>query len=102
MLTGRKGKCPEPYTREEVFEERFAAVLKALTFDQEALVCVRRALLEGHRDEKRYHAEVVAKLQREHRHLQERLYRAGAYPVRSKHMGTPTNPTSRTVSGYSN
>jgi len=73
VLTGRKGKCPEPYTREEVFEEKSAAVLKALTFDQEALVCVRRILLEGHRDEKRYRADAVAELQREHRHLQERL-----------------------------
>ena len=73
--SGYKGKCPEPYTREEVFEEKFAAVLKALSFDQEAIVCVRRALREGHRDEKQYHAEAVAKLQREHRRLQERLER---------------------------
>jgi site-specific DNA recombinase len=28
--TGAKGKCPEPYTRQEVLEERFADILKGL------------------------------------------------------------------------
>jgi hypothetical protein len=28
-----KGKCPEPYTREEVLEERFAELLDRLRFD---------------------------------------------------------------------
>jgi site-specific DNA recombinase len=28
--TGYKGKCPEPYTREEVLEEQFAEILKGL------------------------------------------------------------------------
>ena len=32
-----KGKCPEPYTREEVLEERFAELLDRLRFDDEVL-----------------------------------------------------------------
>ncbi len=28
--TGFKGKCPEPYTREEVLEERFTGLLKGI------------------------------------------------------------------------
>ena len=35
-----KGKCPEPYTREEVLEERFAELLDRLRFDDEALAWV--------------------------------------------------------------
>ena len=30
-----KGKCPEPYTREELLEERFAELLDRLRFDDE-------------------------------------------------------------------
>ncbi len=30
--TGYKGKCPEPYTREEILEERFGQLLRGLIF----------------------------------------------------------------------
>ena len=30
--TGYKGKCPEPYTREEVLEKSFTAVLQGIPF----------------------------------------------------------------------
>jgi DNA invertase Pin-like site-specific DNA recombinase len=35
--TGFKGKCPEPYTREEVLEEKFTALLKCIAFSDETL-----------------------------------------------------------------
>src|SRR6185437_11876646 len=35
--TGAKGKCPEPYVREEILEENLAEVLRCLTFDDEVL-----------------------------------------------------------------
>ena len=71
--TGFKGKCPEPYTREEVLEERFTGLLKGIAFSDETLVWVRQALRESHRDERQFHDEAIAKLQREHRRLQDRI-----------------------------
>ena len=71
--TGFKGKCPEPYTREEVLEEKFTGLLKGIAFSEETLVWVRQALRESHRDERQFHDDAIAKLQREHRRLQDRI-----------------------------
>jgi len=71
--TGFKGKCPEPYTREEVLEERFTGLLKGIAFSDETLVWVRQALRESHRDERQFHDDAIAKLEREHLRLQDRI-----------------------------
>jgi site-specific DNA recombinase len=71
--TGYKGKCPEPYTREEVLEEKFTGVLKGISFSDEVLGWVRQAVRESHRDERQFHDDAIAKLQREHRRLQDRI-----------------------------
>jgi hypothetical protein len=44
-------KCPEPYTREEVLEERFGELLKGMAFDDEIMEWVSPALRESHQDE---------------------------------------------------
>jgi DNA invertase Pin-like site-specific DNA recombinase len=71
--TGYKGKCPEPYTREEVLEKRFTELLKGISFSQEVLTWVTQALRESHGDECKCHEEAIAKLQREHRRIQDRI-----------------------------
>ena len=71
--TGYKAKCPEPYVRQEVLEERFADLLKQLSFDDEVIEWVTRALRESHADEKRAHDEAIARLQAEHTKLQNRI-----------------------------
>jgi site-specific DNA recombinase len=71
--TGAKGKCPEPYTRQEVLEERFAGILKGLVFDDEVMRWVTRALRESHGDERRFHEEAIARLHTEYQRLQDRL-----------------------------
>ncbi len=71
--TGYKGRCPEPYVREEVLEERFGGLLKGLAFDAEILDWVREALRESHEDEKRHHEEAITRLQAEYRRLQARI-----------------------------
>jgi site-specific DNA recombinase len=73
--SGAKGKCLESYTREEVFGEKFAALLKGISCDQETVTLVRRTQLESHYDEKQLHADAAGKRQREHRRLQDRLER---------------------------
>jgi site-specific DNA recombinase len=71
--TGWKGRCPEPYTREEALEEQFTDLLRGLTFDQEVLDWVAEALRESHADERRYHDEAITRLQAEYQRLQGRL-----------------------------
>ena len=71
--TGFKGKCPEPYTREEILEEKFTQLLEGISFSEDTLDWIRQALQESHRDERQFHDEAIAKLQREHRRLQDRI-----------------------------
>ncbi len=71
--TGYKGKCDEPYTRQEVLEEKFGEVLRGLTFDKEILAWVTQALRESHVDEKKCHNEAIARLQAEYTRLQDRI-----------------------------
>ena len=71
--TGYKGKCPDPYTREEVLEKRFTELLKGISFSREVLAWVTRALRESHGDERKCHEEAITKLQREHRRIQDRI-----------------------------
>ena len=71
--SGYKGKCPEPYTREEVLEEQFAELLRRLKFDDEVLAWVKEALLQSHEDEKRCHDEAILRLQAEFTRLQNRI-----------------------------
>ncbi len=71
--THYKTDCNEPYVREEVLEEKFADILRMLRFDEEVLEWIRTALKEGHDDETRYHREIVDKLQKEYKRLEQRL-----------------------------
>jgi site-specific DNA recombinase len=71
--TGFKGKCPEPYTREEVLEECFADLLKGLVLDDEVTAWMTEALRQSHEDERRYHEEAMTRLQAEYTRLQDRI-----------------------------
>jgi site-specific DNA recombinase len=51
--TGYKGKCGEPYVREEVIAEKFTHVLGRLSFGEELLQWVSAALRESHADQRR-------------------------------------------------
>lgn len=71
--TGFRGKCPEPFVREEVLEAKFTEVLLRIAFDDEVTALVADALRESHQDQKRFHAEAVARLQAEQTKLQNRI-----------------------------
>ncbi len=71
--TGFKGKCGEPYVREEVLEEQFAQHLARLRIDQEVFDWIVRALRESCSDEKREHKDAIARLQAEWDRLQTRI-----------------------------
>ncbi len=71
--TGYRGRCPEPYTREEVLTAQFAELLQGLHLDDDVLAYVTKALRSSHQDAKRFHEEAIARLSAEHATLQNRL-----------------------------
>lgn len=71
--TGFKGKCPEPFVREEVLAGCFADILRGLVFDDEVLDLVREALRQSHRDVRAFHDEAIRRLQAEYTKVQSRL-----------------------------
>tara|TARA_R110002049_G_scaffold157662_2_gene322641 strand:+ start:200 stop:799 length:600 start_codon:yes stop_codon:yes gene_type:complete len=68
-----KGTCPEPNTREEVLEERFAELLDRLRFDDEVLEWVSLALRVSHGDEKQHHKDAIQRIQAEYDRLHKRI-----------------------------
>jgi len=71
--TGNKGKCQEPYVREEVLEAEFTKALKRLKFDADVLGWVKQALRQSHTDERQEHEQAIARLQAEQTKLQRRI-----------------------------
>jgi site-specific DNA recombinase len=72
--TGYRGKCDEPYVREEALERQFAELLGGMSFDDEVLDWIRAALRESHADEKREHEAAIARLKAEYDRLQNRIH----------------------------
>jgi site-specific DNA recombinase len=71
--TGFKGKCPEKYVREEVLEEQFTKLVRQIHFDPEVLAWAADAMQAGTEDAQREHEKAIARLEREHRRLQDRI-----------------------------
>ncbi|RUR13509.1 recombinase family protein [Legionella sp. km772] len=71
--TGHKGKCPEPYVREEVLEEKFSSIVKKLQFTPEALEWIKEALLQSNQDVRQFHDEAITRLQAEYQKLESRI-----------------------------
>lgn len=71
--TGYKGKCPEKYTREEVLEAKFGHVLQGISFSDDVVELVTRALRESHHDETTFREDAIAKLQAERKRVQSRI-----------------------------
>lgn len=71
--TGFKGKCGQPYVRQEVLAEKLAEVVKAVQIDEELVILVREALHKSHEDEKAYHDGQISSLQARYSQLQHRI-----------------------------
>jgi site-specific DNA recombinase len=71
--TGFKGKCAEPYVRQEILEGEFSGMLRKLALDQEVVEWISGALKESHVDERRHHDEAISRLKGDHQRLQKRL-----------------------------
>jgi site-specific DNA recombinase len=74
--TGFKGKCGQPYIREELLEEKLGELVRSIVIDDERLEWIKEALKASHVDEKAYHDEMIAKLMLQLKRLQEKLDQA--------------------------
>jgi site-specific DNA recombinase len=72
--TGFRGRCDEPYVREEVIEQQFTDLLGQLKFDDEVLEWVCEALDASHADERREHDDAMKRLRAEYDRLQNRIH----------------------------
>jgi site-specific DNA recombinase len=72
--TGYKGRCDEPYVREEVIAEKFSDVLGRLSFGDEVLQWVSAALRESHADQRKEHDAAITRLQAECERLHNRIH----------------------------
>ena len=71
--SGARGKCPEPYVRQETLEEAYSTMLRRISIDEEIVAWISKALRESHGDQKRFRDEAIAKLKQDHQRLQKRL-----------------------------
>ena len=74
--TGFKGKCPEPYIREEDLASKFADVVKAIHLDDETVTWIVAALKASQQDELAFHRQAVDDLNRELGKLRSRVSQA--------------------------
>ena len=71
--TGYKGKCPEPYVREEVLAAKYSELLKRLDVGEHGLELVATGLKSSQADQAREHNEALKRLQGEYDRIQGRL-----------------------------
>jgi DNA invertase Pin-like site-specific DNA recombinase len=71
--TGNRGKCPEPYTRQEVLSQQFAHLLQELVIPPEILEWLGDAVLTSDRTEQAARAETIKKLQARYEQIEGRV-----------------------------
>ena len=71
--SGFKGKCNEPYVRQEHFDGKFAELLDTLKFDDEVLAWVKQALKDSFGDKQKLHDESMSRFRCEIERLDKRL-----------------------------
>jgi len=71
--TGYRGKCGEPYVREETLHEEFTTVLRRIQLPNELLEWLTEELRQTRHDQDRAHDAAISRLRAEHDRLQARL-----------------------------
>ena len=71
--TSFRGKCGEPYVRQEALEDKFTELLGGLRLDLEIQDWLTEALRESHIDERRFHNQAIARLHHEYSVAQRRM-----------------------------
>ncbi len=71
--TGNRGKCPGPYTRQEILGRQFAAILQELVIPQPILAWLGDAVLKSERTEEAARLQTVKRLQTRYDQLKCRI-----------------------------
>jgi site-specific DNA recombinase len=71
--TGNRGKCPEPYTRQEVLNREFADTLQDLVIPQPILAWLADAVLQSDRTEQAARSQTVTRLQARYDQVEARI-----------------------------
>lgn len=71
--TGNRGKCPEPYTRQEIFTAAFAGILQELVVPPPILEWLGDTVLESDRTEQAAREQAIKRLQAQHDHIEARI-----------------------------
>jgi site-specific DNA recombinase len=71
--TGNRGKCTEPYTRQEVLTREFANVLQELVIPQPILEWLGDAVLTSDQTEQAARSQTIKKLQARYEQIQARI-----------------------------
>jgi len=71
--TGYKAKCPERHIRQEVLDQQFAEILKALEVRQWMVDWIQECLEASHHEEVDYHTQQINRLRAEYDRLQNRI-----------------------------
>jgi hypothetical protein len=71
--TGNRGKCEEPYTRQEILAREFAEVLQELVIPQAILEWLGSDVLTSDQTEQAARAQATKKLQARHEQIQARI-----------------------------
>jgi site-specific DNA recombinase len=71
--TGNRGKCPEPYTRQEIFTGAFAGILQELVIPPPILEWLGDTVLESDRTEQAAREQSIKRLHAQHDHIGARI-----------------------------
>jgi hypothetical protein len=71
--TGNRGKCEEPYTRQEILAREFAEVLQELVIPQAILEWLGSDVVTSGQTEQAARAQAIKKLQARHEQIQARI-----------------------------
>ena len=71
--TGNRGKCEEPYTRQEILAREFAEVLQELVIPQAILEWLGNEVLSSDQTEQAARAQAIKKLQARYEQIQARI-----------------------------
>src|SRR5215470_11171618 len=71
--TGHRGKCPEPYTREEALQDQFATSLRELVISPGVLRWLQEAVAESDLNERAARGRELKRMEEQHRRVQSKL-----------------------------
>ena len=74
--TNGKGKCDQPYIREEVLDEKLSEIVRGIQITPEIADWIVEALKGSYQEEKEYRTRELSKLNKEYNKIQNRLDKA--------------------------